>query len=287
VERCRDAEAIVTNKVVLDAAAIAALPRLRYIGVTATGYNIIDTAAAAARGITVTNVPVYGTASVAQMTFALILELCNQVGHHASQVQAGRWSRSENFCFWDTPLIELEGLTLGIVGCGRIGGAVAALGQAFGMRLVGCDALVAPPAGVERADLAAIFRRADVVSLHCPLTPETRHLANASRIALMKPTAFLVNTSRGPLVDEAALADALNAGRIAGAAVDVLSEEPPPAGNPLLSAKNCIVTPHIAWATRSARRRLLSTSVDNLAAFAAGTPRNVVAGPGAEPGRKR
>jgi len=280
VERCRGAQAVITNKVALDAAVIAALPELRYIGVTATGYNIVDTTAAAARGIVVTNVPTYGTDSVAQMTFALILELAHHVGHHSATVREGRWSKSDNFCYWDYPLVELAGLTMGIVGCGRIGSAVARLGAAFGMKLIGCDA-VAPPAGlVERADLAAVFRKSDIVSLHCPLTAETKGLVNAERIALMKPSAFLINTSRGPLVDERALAEALNAGRIAGAGLDVLSVEPPAPDNPLLAAKNCVITPHIAWATRAARGRLLDASVDNLRAFIEGAPRNAVGGTG-------
>ena len=276
LDRCRDAQAAVTNKVAFDRATIAALPKLSYIGVTATGYNIVDVAAAAERGIVVTNVPTYGTASVAQMVFALLLELTQHVGHHAATVREGRWSRCDNFCYWDFPLVELAGLTMGIVGCGRIGRATARLADAFGMQVIGCDAVPFTNDRITPVSLDELLARSDVVSLHCPLTPETQGLINAARLSLMKETAFLINTSRGPLVDERDLADALNAGGIAGAGMDVLAVEPPPPDNPLLTAKNCVITPHIAWATRSARQRLLQTSVDNLAAFVAGEPRNVV-----------
>jgi len=276
LERCRDAEAVITNKVVFDRAVIAALPKLKYIGVTATGYNIIDVAAAAERGIVVTNVPTYGTASVAQMVFALLLELTQHVGHHAATVREGRWARCDNFCYWDFPLIELADLTLGIVGCGRIGQATARLADAFGMKVIGYDAFPFTSGLIAPVSLDELLARSDVVSLHCPLTPDTQGLINAARLARMKPSAFLINTSRGPLVNERDLADALNAGRLAGAAVDVLSTEPPKPDNPLLTAKNCVVTPHIAWATRSARQRLLQTSLDNLGAFIAGQPQNVV-----------
>jgi glycerate dehydrogenase len=276
LDRCRDAEAVITNKVVFDRAVIAALPRLKYIGVTATGYNIVDVAAAAERGIVVTNVPTYGTASVAQMVFALLLELTQHVGHHAATVRAGRWSQSDNFCYWDYPLIELAGLTMGIVGCGRIGQATARLADAFGMKIIGYDTVPFTSGLIAPVTLDELLARSDVVSVHCPLTPATEGLINAARLSLMKPSAVLINTSRGPLVNERDLADALNASRIAGAGVDVLSTEPPKPDNPLLTAKNCIVTPHIAWATRSARQRLLQTSIDNLAAFIAGKPQNVV-----------
>ena len=276
LERCRDAEAVITNKVVFDRATLAALPKLKYIGVTATGYNIVDVAAAAERGIVVTNVPTYGTASVAQMVFALLLELTQHVGHHAATVREGRWAKCDNFCYWDYPLIELAGLTLGIVGCGRIGQGTARIADAFGMKVIGCDAVPFTNDPIVPMSLEEVLARGDVVSLHCPLTPETQGLINAARLSRMKTSAFLINTSRGPLVNERDLADALNAGRIAGAAVDVLSTEPPKPDNPLLTAKNCVITPHIAWATRSARQRLLQTTVDNLAAFVAGQPRNVV-----------
>lgn len=276
VERASDAEIVLTNKVVLDRATLVQLPKLRYIGVLATGTNVVDTAAATERGVVVTNVPAYSTRSVAQLVFALVLELTQHVGAHSSAVRDGRWTRSLDFCFWDYPLIELDGLTLGVVGCGHIGQAVAGLAQAFGMRVVAHSRTVRPIAGIEFVDLDALFRRSDVVSLHCPLAPETKGLVNERRLALMKPSAFLINTGRGPLVDEADLANALNNGRIAGAAVDVLSAEPPTANNPLLNAKNCLITPHIGWATRAARTRLLQTVVGNLSAFLDGQPCNVV-----------
>lgn len=278
LRRCRDAEVVITNKVAFNRSAIEALPGLKYIGVTATGYNIIDIEAAGRRGIVVTNVPTYGTDSVAQMVFALLLELTQRVGHHSQTVHEGRWARSDNFCYWDYPLVELAGLTMGIVGCGRIGKTVARLADAFGMKVLGYDS--APFAGgqvhIEPVDLADLFARSDVISLHCPLTPATEGFINAERLSGMKKTAFLINTSRGPLINERDLAAALNKGRIAGVGVDVLSVEPPKADNPLLAAKNCFITPHIAWATRSARRRLLQTSLDNLCAYAAGKPQNVV-----------
>jgi glycerate dehydrogenase len=276
--RAAEAEIILTNKIALDRDIIAALPRLRYIGVLATGYNVVDTAAARARGIPVTNVPDYSTRSVAQLTFALLLELTHAVGHHASTVRAGRWLNAPDFCYWDQPLIELDGLTFGVVGYGRIGREVARLAQAFGLRvLVHSRSQPAPlPTGVEFVALDELFSRADIVSLHCPLTPETRHLVDARRLALMKSSAWLLNTSRGPLVDEAALAAALNDGRVAGAGLDVLATEPPPATNPLLTAKNCLVTPHLAWASTAARRRLMHVAADNVRAFLAGSPRNVV-----------
>lgn len=279
--RCRDAEAVITNKVVFDRATIAALPELKYIGVTATGYNTIDTEAAGSRGIAVTNVPTYGTASVAQMVFALLLELTQHVGHHSGTVREGRWARSENFCYWDFPLVELAGLTMGIVGCGRIGQATARLADAFGMKVIGYDTVPFTSGKVPIAPvgLDELFSQSDVVSLHCPLTPATAGLVNAARLACMKKTAFLINTSRGPLIDEGDLAAALNSGRIAGAGVDVLSVEPPKPDNLLVTARNCVITPHIAWATRSARQRLLQTSIDNLGAYAAGTPQNVVSPP--------
>jgi len=228
----------------------------------------------------VTNVPSYGTRSVAQMVFAHLLNLTQHVGHHARTVRDGRWAACPDFCYWDMPLLELAGLTLGIVGFGRIGRAVAGLARAFGMKVIVYDVIVPAemPDGCRMAELEEVFRDADVLSLHCPLTPRTEKLVNAERLALMKPTAFLINTSRGPLIDEPALAEALNAGRLAGAGLDVLSAEPPAADNPLLTAKNCYITPHIAWATRSARQRLLSIAIDNVAAFVAGKPQNVVNG---------
>jgi glycerate dehydrogenase len=278
LRRAVDADILLTNKTELTSAAIRDLPRLKYIGVLATGTNVVDLAAARARGIPVTNVPAYGTKSVAQLTFALLLELAQHVGHHAQTVRDGRWTRSVEFCYWDFPLIELDGLALGLVGLGRIGRAVAELGAAFGMKVLASthSASSAAPPFVRLVELETLFRESDVVSLHCPLTPQTANLVNARRLALMKPTAFLLNTSRGPLVDQAALADALNSGRLAGAGLDVLATEPPPADNPLLTARNCIITPHLAWATRAARSRLMNIAVENVRAFLQGKAQNVV-----------
>lgn len=275
--RAADADILLTNKTELTAGTLQSLPKLKYIGVLATGTNVVDLAAARARGIPVTNVPAYSTKSVAQLTFALLLELAQHAGHHAQTVREGRWTRSTDFCYWDFPLIELDGLTLGIVGFGRIGRAVGELGSAFGMKVLACTRTAgsAPPFA-SFVELETLFRKSDVVSLHCPLTPQTANLVNARRLSLMKPTAFLLNTSRGPLVDEPALADALNSGRIAGAALDVLSKEPPRADNPLLTARNCLITPHLAWATRAARSRLMTIAVENVRAFLQGEAQNVV-----------
>jgi glycerate dehydrogenase len=278
VARARGAEIVLTNKVVLSREVIEQLPRLSYVGILATGYNIVDVDAARERGIPVTNVPTYGTQSVAQMVFAHLLNLTQHVGHHAGTVAQGRWTARQDFCYWDYPLVELAGLTMGIVGLGRIGRATAQLAVAFGMKILAADP-VPPldiPQSVEIVELDTVFRQSDVVSLHCPLTPQTHHLVDHRRLGQMKPSALLINTSRGPLVDEQALADALNSGRIAGAGLDVLSTEPPPPDNPLLGAKNCFITPHIAWATQAARERLLRTVVENLRAFLAGWPQNVV-----------
>lgn len=274
VARAAAADVLLTNKTALTRETIAALPNLRCIGVLATGYNVVDVAAARERGIPVCNVPEYGTPNVAQATFALLLELTNRVGHHADLVRAGRWTTCPDFCFWEGELVELAGLTLGIVGYGRIGRSVATIGRAFGMRILAWRRNHG--GGPECVDLDTLLRESDVVSLHCPLTPQTERLVNAATLATMKPTAFLVNTARGGLVDEAALAAALDAGRLAGAGLDVLSVEPPPASNPLLTARNCIITPHVAWATRQARQRLIAVTAENLRAFAAGTPRHVV-----------
>jgi glycerate dehydrogenase len=277
VGRASNAELILTNKTVVTGEQIRQLPLLKYIGVLATGYNIVDVAVARERNIPVTNVPTYGTRSEAQHTFALLVELTQRAGHHAQTVRDGRWSRSADFSYWDFPLVELEGLTMGIVGLGRIGRAVADLARAFGMSVISVSGRSGDaPSWIRSVDLATLFRESDIVSLHCPLTPQTRQLVNGERLATMKPTAFLLNTSRGPLIDEAALAAALDAGRIAGAALDVLAVEPPPTNNPLLTAKNCLITPHIAWATRSARARLMETAVGNVKVFLQGVPRNVV-----------
>jgi glycerate dehydrogenase len=278
VARAQQAEIVLTNKTVLSREVLAQLPLLRYIGVLATGYNVVDVAAARERGIPVTNVPTYGTASVAQMVFAHLLNLTQRVADHAQSVRAGDWARCPDFCYWNSPLIELAGLTMGLVGFGRIGRETGKLARAFGLNVIFHDtfATAVPPEEGRAVDLDTVFRQSDVVSLHCPLMADTQRLVNRTRLGLMKPTAFLINTSRGPLVDEAALAEVLNAGRIAGAGLDVLCVEPPRPDNPLLTAKNCFITPHISWATRAARQRLLEMAVANLRAFLAGQPRNVV-----------
>ena len=270
VARAREAEIILLNKVPLSAATLAELPELRFIGVLATGHNIVDSAAARARNIPVSNIPTYGTQSVAQHVFALLLELTQRTGHHAASVRDGQWAKSADWCYWDGSLVELAGLTLGIVGAGRIGQAVGRIGEGFGMKVK----FATRSAG--RAALEAVLRESDVVSLHCPLTPDTKQLINATTLAWMKSAAFLINTGRGALIDEAALAAALRAGRLAGAGLDVVTVEPPPTDNPLLGAPNCLITPHIAWATTAARRRLMQIAVENVRAFIAGKPQNVV-----------
>jgi glycerate dehydrogenase len=278
MERARDAEILLTNKTVLNRETILALPKLKYIGVLATGYNVVDAAAAKERGIPVTNVPDYGTHSVAQLTFALLLELTHHVARHADTVRDGKWTRQPDFCYWETPLIELHGLTFGVIGFGKIGRAVATLAEAFGLRVVVHNRSWPAdlPPHFQLGSLDELLSRSDIVSLHCPLTPENRQFINAQRLQQMKPGAFLLNTSRGPLLDERAVADALNSGRLGGAGLDVLSVEPPKADNPLLSAKNCIITPHIGWATRAARARLMNIAVENVREFVAGKARNVV-----------
>jgi glycerate dehydrogenase len=278
VQRAKDAEYVLTNKTVLDDEVMSRLPKLTYIGVLATGYNVVDVAGASKRGITVTHVPDYGTPAVAQMVFALLLELTNRVCHHSNTVFQGKWSQCPDFCYWDFPIIELSGLTMGIVGYGRIGRAVAELARAFGMKIRVHTKEVPPrmPEHVTTCSLEAVFRESDVISFHCPLTSETKGLVSADRLKLMKPGAYLINTSRGELVDPVALAGALNQDRIAGAALDVLPKEPPDADSPLFKAKNLFITPHIAWASRSARRRLMDIAVSNLAGFLSGKEQNVV-----------
>jgi glycerate dehydrogenase len=279
VARAAGAEAVLTNKTPLTAAMLAALPGLRYAGVLATGVNVIDVDAARAAGITVTNVPAYSTPGVAQAVFALLLELTNQTGRLSADVHAGRWQACEDFSFWDGDLVELDGLTLGIVGYGDIGRRVARIAAALGMHVTAATRSRRPGTvedGVEFLAIDDLFGTADVVSLHCPLSPETTRLVNAARLAAMKPTAYLINTARGGLVDEQALAEALSAGRIAGAGLDVLTSEPPREGSPLLKSPRCVITPHVAWATRKARARLIAAAAENLAAFQQGTPRNVV-----------
>jgi glycerate dehydrogenase len=278
MERARDAEILLTNKTVLNRETILALPKLKYIGVLATGYNVVDVAAARERGIPVTNVPDYGTHSVAQLTFALLLELTHHVARHAETVRGGKWTRNPDFCYWESPLVEMHGLAFGVIGFGKIGRAVARLADAFGLRvLVHNRSRPADlPPQFRLVSLDELLSASDIVSLHCPLTPENRQFINAQRLAQMKPGAFLLNTSRGPLLDERAVADALNAGRLGGAGLDVLSVEPPKADSPLLSAKNCVITPHIGWATRAARARLMNIAVENVREFLAGKARNIV-----------
>jgi glycerate dehydrogenase len=278
VARCTDAEIVITNKTPLTRETISQLPKLRYIGVTATGTNIVDLAATRERGIVVTNVPGYGTPAVAQLVFALILELTHHTGHHAQTVREGRWSACPDFSYWDHPLVELSGRTLGIIGFGDIGRAVARIGLAFDMNVLASRRAwkEPPPVGVAPATTDEIFSRSDVVTLHCPLTEDTTRLVNDSTLARMKPSAFLINTGRGPLIDEAALARALNEGRLAGAGLDVLSVEPPSPDNPLPRAKNCLITPHLGWATIEARHRLIASTAANLRAFLDGRLVNVV-----------
>ncbi len=279
MERSEGAEALITNKTLITAENMEALPDLKYIGVLATGYNVVDIEAAKARGIVVTNIPAYSTSSVAQMVFAHILNITQRVGHYAEENSKGRWTNNADFCYWDTDLVELDGKKMGIVGFGNIGQATARIAQAFGMEvlLYTSKEQSALPQGMRKVALDELFAESDVISLHCPLTPETKEMVNAERLKLMKPGAILVNTGRGPLVNEQDLADALNEGRIAAAGLDVLSVEPANADNPLLGAKNCFITPHIAWATKEARTRLMQIAVQNLKSYQEGYIINNVA----------
>lgn len=279
LERAAGAEILLTNKVVLNAETIVALPELKYIGVLATGYNIVDVTAAKERGIIVTNIPAYSTASVAQMVFAHILNIAQQVQHYTDEVRAGRWSNNPDFCFWDTPLIELRGKKIGIIGLGHTGYNTARIAIGFGMEVYAYTSkspFQLPPE-IKKMELDEIFSTCDIVSLHCPLTDATRELVNAGRLKLMKPTAILINTGRGPLINEQDLADALNNGTIFAAGLDVLTQEPPRADNPLLTAKNCYITPHIAWASTAARERLMQIMLENVKAYLSGKPVNNVA----------
>ncbi len=277
IERAIDAEAVITNKTLLDRSVIAALPNLKYIGLLSTGCNVVDLDAAAERGIVVTNVPTYSTMSVAQLVFAHLLNFTHRIDLHAESVQSGEWCKSKDFCYWKSPLIELSGLTIGIIGLGSIGENVARIACCFGMKvIVHTRTPKENCANVEYVSMDEAFKRSDVLSLHCPLSAETDKLVDHDRLLMMKPTAFLINTGRGGLLDEDAVAEALNTGRLAGAGLDVLSTEPPMPDNPLLTANNCWITPHIAWATRAARLRLVDQMIENFKAFTAGKPINVV-----------
>lgn len=279
IERSAGAEAILTNKTVITAEIMEALPDLKYIGVLATGYNVVNIDAAREKGIVVTNIPAYSTPSVAQMVFAHILNIAQQVQHHSEEVRKGRWTNNADFCFWDTPLIELREKKIGLVGLGHTGYNTARIAIGFGMQVTAYtskSSLQLPPE-IKKRTLDELFSECDIVSLHCPLTDETKELVNAERLRLMKPTAILINTGRGPLVNEQDLADALNAGKLYAAGLDVLSSEPPKADNPLLTARNCYITPHIAWASLEARTRLMDILVENIKAFQAGKPVNNVA----------
>ena len=278
-QRASDAEALITNKTIISAEDMKALPQLKYIGVLATGYNVVDIDAAKALGIVVTNIPAYSTRSVAQMVFAHLLNITQRVGHYADENNKGRWTNNADFCYWDTPLVELDGKKIGIIGYGNIGQAVAAIATALGMKVYvySSKPQFLLPQGVQRMSIDEIFQECDVVSLHCPLTDETNGMVNSTRLNSMKSSAILINTGRGPLVNEQDLADALNNGVIAAAGLDVLSTEPPRKDNPLLTAKNCFITPHIAWATKEARIRLMDIAVNNLRSFISGSIINNVA----------
>jgi len=278
VERAIDADILLTNKVAVTEETLNQLSKLKYIGVMATGINIVNTEAAANRGIPVTNVPAYSTFSVAQTAFAHILNLTHHVGEHSASVRNGEWSKSPDFSYWHFPLVELQDLILGIIGMGRIGRTLAEIADKFGMKVIFYDIRESSglPAKFRKVELETLFRESDVVSLHCPLTQETDKIVNSEKLSWMKSSAFLINISRGPLIDESALAEALNNGKIAGAGLDVLSSEPPQPDNPLLSAKNCYITPHFAWATKAARMRLLQTVIANICAFLQNSPKNVV-----------
>lgn len=278
IARATDAEIVLTNKVVFGRQELEQLPQLKYIGVLATGYNVVDIETAHERGIIVTNVPAYSTESVAQMVFAHLLTVTNRTEHYAQQNRNGRWSNNPDFCYWDTTLTELAGKTIGIVGLGNIGQRVAQIALAFGMKVKALTSKSADqlPNGIEKADLNTLLSTSDIVSLHCPLTDTTRHLINAETIQLMKPSAILINTGRGPLVNDADVAEALSTNRLSAYCADVLTEEPPKADNPLLHQPNAYITPHIAWATREARIRLLHTAIENVKAFVRHCPQNVV-----------
>lgn len=279
VERASGAQVVLTNKTVLDGEALSQLPDLKYIGVLATGYNVVNLEAARRQGITVTNIPAYSTDSVAQMVFAHLLNITQRVGHYAEEVASGHWTKQADFSYWNTPLVELAGKTLGVIGLGHTGMATARIALAFGMQVLAYTSKSAAelPAGIRKADsLEQVFSDSNVVSLHCPLTETTKNLVNLERLKLMKREAVLINTGRGGLVNETDLAEALEKGLLAAAGVDVLSSEPPVPGHPLVGVKNCFITPHIAWATFEARQRLMGQAVRNIEAFLSGQPINTV-----------
>lgn len=276
VDRLADADIAITNKVVIDKAIMAQLPKLKYIGVLATGYNVVDIEEARNRGIVVTNIPAYSTDSVTQMVWAHVLNITNRVGYYAEQNRNGRWAENKYFCYYDFQHDELAGKTFGIVGLGNIGMAVARIALAFGMKVIAYTSKTELPEGISRVDMDSLFRESDVISLHCPLTKDTQNLVNRNRLKQMKPTTILINTSRGLVIDEQAVADALNDGTIAAFGCDVLSSEPPKANNPLLTARNSFITPHIAWATVQARKRLVDICTENIEAFINGSPINQV-----------
>ncbi|MBP3726289.1 MAG: D-2-hydroxyacid dehydrogenase [Bacteroidaceae bacterium] len=278
IPRVLHAEVVLTNKVVLSADMLAQLPALKYVGVLATGYNVVDTAAARQHGIIVTNIPAYSTESVVQMVFAHLLNITNQIGHFATENAAGRWSRNADFCYWDTPLHELAGKRIGIVGLGNIGMRVAQVAQAFQMHVsaLTSKAQAQLPTGISKADLTQLLATSDIITLHCPLTDATKEMINANTLALMPPSAILINTGRGPLVNEHDVARALHSGQLAAYGADVMVQEPPQIDNPLLTAPNAFLTPHVAWATVEARQRLMQIAVANVKAFLEGSPVNVV-----------
>lgn len=278
VERAKDADIILINKVIIDEEVLSQLPRLKYIGVLATGYNVVDVEAATRRGIVVTNIPAYSTESVAQMTFAHILNITNRIGHYARQSREGRWSSNPDFCYWDTKLCELSGKTIGIVGLGNIGMRVATIARFFGMDVFAYTSKNSAdlPEGIQKTTLDGLYAVSDIVTLHCPLTADTRHLINAESLAKMKEGSILINTGRGPLVDEEAVAEALASGHLGGYGADVMIDEPPSPNNPLLAQRNAFITPHIAWATREARQRLMDICVSNVKAFIEGKQLNIV-----------
>ena len=278
VERAKEADIVLTNKINLTDDVMAQLPKLKYIGILATGYNVVDVDAAHRRGIVVTNIPAYSTDSVVQMTFAQILNITNRIGHYAQLNREGRWSSNPDFCYWDTPLVELAGKTLGIVGLGHIGMKVAQMARVFGMDVFAMTSKNSAelPYGIQKTTFEGLLGVSDILSLHCPLTAQTNELINKQSLAKMKPGAILINTGRGPLVNEADVVEALTDGRLGAYGADVMCQEPPAADNPLFKAPNAYITPHIAWASREARQRLLGVAFDNVRAFLAGTPQNVV-----------